>query len=217
MRNRFLQITTAILATVLPCAALPKPHLISFGKLTTVKWNPEGAKPFDLRVRALYVDTRLKEYTTGPTHDVTDRLFVVRRAFRLNDSLPAENAAAPRWQWQRGGWLLVDRLTGRVSQIVLPEFDAFSSQAIWYRDYVAYCGVSEDGQKLYAIVAQLGRRKPILHKALGETSGGAEPDSECSPPEWQRAPVRVTFDPGDQKVTFTVRGRVVDLVSDEEE
>lgn len=217
MRIHSLFLATAILATVVPCAAVPKPHVISLGKIATVKWTPDGAKPIDLKVRALYVDTRLKEYTTGPTHDVTDRLFVVRRAFRLNDSLPAENAAAPRWQWQRGGWLLVDRLTGRVSQITLPEFDAFYSQANWYRDYVAYCGISEDGQKLYAVVAQLGRRKPILHKAVGETSGEPEPDSECSPPEWQRAPVRVTFDPGDQKVTFTVRGRVIDLVSDDEE
>ena len=72
------------------------------------------------------------------------------------------------WRWQRGGWLLVDRITGHVSPINLPEFDAFYSRAAWYRDYVAYCGISDDGKNLYAVVAQLGRRKPILKKTLGD-------------------------------------------------
>ena len=124
----------------------------------------------------------------------------------------------PRWEWQRGGWLLVDRGTGRVTQISLPEFDAFYSTASWYRDYIAYCGVADDGQKLFAVVAQLGRRKPILKKALGEPGAEDAPDSECSAPQWQRHPARVTFEPADkQKLTFTVRGHVVDLVNDEEE
>jgi len=53
-------------------------------------------------------------------------LFVVRRAFRVNDALLAKTrtlrSMALIWQWQRGGWLLVDRLTRRVSQLNLPEF-----------------------------------------------------------------------------------------------
>src|SRR5271154_3756682 len=99
------------------CAAVTKPHVVTFGKWVSAKWpNATGQKLFDLKVRALFVDTRLKEYTTGAPHEVTDRLFVVRRAFRVNDTLPTETVPAPRWQWQRGGWLLVDRLTGRVSQ-----------------------------------------------------------------------------------------------------
>jgi len=65
----------------------------------------------------------------------------------------------------------VDRLTGRVSQLNLAEFDPFYSTASWYRDYIAYCGVSEDGKKLYAVVAQVGRRKPILKKDVGEPGG----------------------------------------------
>src|SRR5439155_15277639 len=68
----------------------------------------------------------------------------------------------PRWYWQRGGWLLMDRVTGRVAPINLPDFEPLYSAASWYRDYIAYCGVSDDGRKLYAIVAQLGRRKPVL-------------------------------------------------------
>jgi hypothetical protein len=203
------------------CAATPKPHVIAFGKWTSAKWpNATGQKLLDLKVRGLFVDTRLKEYTTGTAHELTDRLFVVRRVFRVNDALPTENSStnAPRWQWQRGGWLLVDRLTGRVSQLTLPEFDPFYSTASWYRDYIAYCGVSDDGKKLYAIVAQVGRRKPILKKDAGEPDGGDDPDSECPPPLWERTPMRVTFQPDDDhKLVFSIRGRVVDVVNDAEE
>lgn len=205
------------------CAAATKPHVISFGKWTSAKWpNATGQKLLDLKVRALFVDSRLKEYTTGAPHEVTDRLFVVRRTFRVNDALPAENgnsnSNAPRWQWQRGGWLLVDRLTGRVSQLNLPEFDPFYSTTSWYRDYIAYCGVSEDGKKLYAVVAQVGRRKPILKKDAGQPAGDDDPDSECPAPVWERSPMRVTFQPDDdQKLVFSIRGRVVDVVNDAEE
>jgi hypothetical protein len=127
------------------CAAVPKPHAITYGKWTSAKWpNATGKKLLELRVRPLFVDTRLKEYTTGAPHELTDRLFVVRRAFRVNDALPTENSNASHWLWQRGGWLLVDRVTGHVSQLNLPEFDPFYSTASWYRDYIAYCGVSQE-------------------------------------------------------------------------
>jgi len=200
------------------CAAVPKPHVITFGKAISAKWpGATGQKLLDLKVRGLFVDTRLREYTTGSPHELTDRLFVVRRAFRVNDALPSETANAIRWQWQRGGWLLVDRLTGRVSQLSLPEFDPFYSTASWYRDYIAYCGVSDDGKKLYAVVAQVGRRKPILKKDAGEPAGADEPDSECPPPVWERTPLRVTFEPDDdQKLVFSIRGRVVDVVNEAE-
>jgi hypothetical protein len=205
------------LALACPCLATPKPHVIAFGKWISAKWpNATGEKQFDLKIRPLFVDTRLKEYTIGNPHELTDRLFVVRRAFRINDALPGE--AAAHWQWQRGGWLLVDRVTGRVSQLNLPEFDSFYSTASWYRDYIAYCGISDDGKKLYAIVAQVGRRKPILKKDVGEPDAGADPDSECPAPTWERSPMRVTFVPDDeQKVVFSVRNRVVDVVNDAEE
>ena len=192
MRIKFhtLWCVSLLLWALLARAAVQQ-HINSFGKWTTVKWlvGADENQPVDLKVRALYVDARLKEYTTGASHDVTDRLFVVQRVFRRNDSLPDE--AVPRWQWQRSGWLLVDRVTGRVAQIALPEFDPFSSTASWYRDYLAYCGVSDDGKKLFAMVAQLGHRKPILKKALSEAAGENLPDSECSPPTWQKLPPRV--------------------------
>jgi hypothetical protein len=213
----FFLTSSLCLALAAPCLAAAKPHVIAFGKWTSAKWpNATGEKQFDLKIRPLFVDTRLKEYTTGNPHELTDRLFVVRRVFRINDALPGESAA--RWQWQRGGWLLVDRVTGRVSQLNLPEFDAFYSAASWYRDYIAYCGVSDDGKKLYVIVAQVGRRKPILKKDVGVPDAGTDPDSECPAPVWERSPMRVTFVPDDdQKVVFSVRNRVVDVVNDTEE
>lgn len=193
--------------------AAPRAHLISFGKWTTVKCNSGSSesKAIDLLVRALVVDARVKEYAIGQSHDITDRLFVVQRAFRLNDNLPEERGPT-RWQWERGGWLLVDRVTGRISPIGLPEFDAAASVASWYRDYVAYCGVTEDGRKLYAMVMQLGRRKPLLKNLLEDARTGDTPDSFCPAPVWQRQPARVIFDlPGGQKTTYSVRGSVVDI------
>ena len=94
----------------------------------------------------------------------------------------------------------------------------FTQPPSWYRDYIAYCGVSDDGKKLFAVVAQLGRRKPILKKALGEADGDDMPDSECPAPDWQRQPTRVTFEPlENQKLTYSVRGHAVDVVNDAED
>ena len=204
--------------------AAAKPHIITFGKSTTVQWSPNtGAtddKQLTLKVRPLLVDAHIKEFTLSPVHDVTDRLFIVRRAFRVNDSLPQESAQPPYWLWQRGGWLLVDRITGHISTINLPEFDALYSAASWYRDYAAYCGVSEDGKKLYAVVAQISRRKPVLKKPLdGQTvPENATADSACPAPAWQRSPARVTFEPtGATKQTFAIRGHTVDLMIENEE
>jgi hypothetical protein len=200
--------------------AAPKPHVVLLGKWTSVKLfvGPHEDKGVDIKIRSLLVDGRLREFTTGEPHDVTERLFVVRRAYRLNDWLPKDEGTAHKWKWQRGGWLLVDRDTGRVSQISLRYFDPFYSAATWYRDYAAYCGVSDDGEKLYAVVAQLARKKPIVRRELGPVKEAELPDSQCAAPDWQRQPTRVTFEPaGGQKVTFTIRGHAVDLASEAEE
>lgn len=207
-----------VLSLSLVAGAAAKVHVISFGKWTAVTWSTgtEG-KPVTIKIRALLVDGRIKEYVLGAPHEVTDRLFVVRRMFRINDSLPQD--AGPRWQWQRGGWLVVDNVTGRISPVNLPEFDVLYSAASWYRDYAAYCGVADDGKKTYAVVAQLNRRRAILKKEIG--NGPAEeapPDSACPAPVWQRGPVRVSFEPaGAGKQTFAIRGHVVDVVSEDEE
>jgi hypothetical protein len=223
-------LVSTVLFVWLATSSLPaasKPHVVAFGKWQTVKWFAESpAKPstparevtaVDLKIRPLYVDAKLKENTVGPPHEVTDHIFVVRRVYRVNDSLPPEDAKPPHWRWQLGGWLQVDRTSGRVSALNLPEFDPSYSIATWYRDYAAYCGVSDDGKKLYALVAQLGRRKPILKKALGDADAGG-PEANCAPPAWQRQPVQVTFEPkDDDNVTFTVRGHSADLVPEDPE
>jgi hypothetical protein len=220
MRKIFHIAFACLLWGVLAHAAA-KPHVITFGKWLPVKWmvGPTESQVMDMRVRSLYVDGKVKEFTTGEPHDVTDRLFVVRRVFRLNDRLPVEEKMAPRWKWQKGGWLMVDRSTGRVSPLNLPEFDPFYSQASWFRDYAAYCGVSDDGERLYAVVAEVGRKKPVLKKELGTASDADSPDAQCVAPEWQRQPVRVTFQPrhGD-KLTYSVHGRAADVApADEKE
>ena len=201
-------------------SAATKVHVIAYGKWMTVQESIgfEGdEKPQTLKVRALVVDGRVKEYVLGVPHEVTDRLFVLRRAFRVNDSLPEDSGT--RWQWQRGGWLLVDRVTGHISAINLPEFDSLYSAASWYRDYVAYCGVADDGKKTFAMVAQLSRRKPVLKKPLaGGVPDEAASDSLCSAPVWQRKPPRVSFEPAaGEKQTFAIRGHVVDVVNDADE
>ncbi len=165
--------------------AAPKPKVITFGKPMTVKLflGPIEDKTLDIKVRGLYVDGNLKEFTTGDVHDITDRLFVTRKAYRLNDNLP-EDTKAPHWKWQRGAWLLVDRTNAHITSLKLPEFDPFYSSVAWFRDYAAYCGISDNGETLYAIVAQVGRKKPILRKELGPASQEDPPDADCDAPQW---------------------------------
>jgi hypothetical protein len=216
--------------------AASKPHVITLGKWATVRYmtGRDEDKLSDMKVRPLYIDSRIKEFVSGMPHDVTDRLFVARRAFRLNDALPDEIGTTPHWKWQLGGWLLVDRVSGHVSQLALPDFDLNKSVASWYRDYAAYCGISADGKKLYALVEQLGHRKPILKKALRENGGDDLGKSECLA-GWQRQPARVTFTiasgqnrdqdkdhqdadkDNDQKFTYTVRGSTADILTQEDD
>ena len=171
-------------------------------------------KALDITIRPLYVDSKLREYTTGKPHDVTDREFVVRRSFRINDALP-EDAAAPKWLWQLGAWLLVDRDSGRVSQIRLPDFEPLHSEVSWYRDYSAYCGITGNGERVIAVVAQIGNKKPLYRKELGQSSAGEFPGAECAAPHWDRKPPQVTFLPrnGD-KFSVNVSGRFADPVPD---
>jgi hypothetical protein len=227
-RGRFALSFTLVMVLVSSALAASKPHIITLGKWTSVRWVPDSGaaddKPLTLKVRPLLVDGRVKEFTFGPAHDITERLFVVHRAFRLNDSLPTESTASPHWQWQRGGWLLVDRVTGRIAPANLPDFDVTYSEVSWYRDYAAYCGISDDGKQIYAVVAQINRRKPVVKWLIGEVKVAAEtqqsqiPDSACKVPDWQRSPARVTFEANPStKRTYVVRGHSVDLFTAEED
>lgn len=192
-------------------AAAAKAHTVGLGLGKKVAYSraggPAGARPGEdsLTIRPLLVDGVLKEWTTGPSHDETDRSFVVRRAIRLNDTLPGDKASGPgkagQWVWQRGPWLLVDRVGGRITALKLPEYDPGVSQVSWFRDYAAYCGLSSSGKSLYAVVAQLARGKAVLSRKLSTFDPENHSDPVCAAPEWQRDPMRVTFQPTGREAT----------------
>lgn len=197
----------ALLLLLLPSTALfagsrARQHTIGIGSGKRVAYSitsdPANAAPGEktLHVRPLVVDDKVKEWTTGEVHDITDRTFVVRRALRINDALPGDKAE--HWIWQRGPWIMVDRVNGHVTAMKLPDYDPAVSQVVWFRDYAAYCGLNSGGHQLYAVVAQVGARRPILAKKIGPwTPVVSTPDAPatpaCAKAEWQRDPLRVSF------------------------
>ena len=197
-----------LLAAAAPALCASKPHVVFLGKPQQVKTFVDRSESQSVAtsVRPLYVDTKLKDYTTGDAHDVTDRQFVVQRAFRMNDSLPGDSPKQSKWIWQRGDWLLVDRVSGHIAQVKLPDFDPLLSRVSWYRDYAAYCGNSDNGVHWSAVMAQIGVRKALFHKDLvksAESEGEPPLGSVCSYPKWERRPARVTFSPASAQ-PFTV-------------
>lgn len=219
-----MTITALLLAALTTAQAAPrKGHTVILGAARRVHYSkagdPAGAAPAEqeLRIRALLVDGALKEWTTGDAHDITDRSFVVRRAIKLNNALPGEKPAARQdpWVWQRGPWLFIDRVTGRVLALKLPHYDPAVSQVSWFRDYAAYCGVTASGKSLYAVVAQVAARKPLLAKKLSAFDPASHPDPACAPPDWQREPLRITFHPtGKDTAAFDIVPGSAVLVED---
>jgi hypothetical protein len=195
-------------------AAAPKVHTVALGTVRKVPYLPpesaagaaKGADALMLKVRPLIVDGRQKEWTTGDAHDVTDRSFTIRRALRLNDALPGDTVA--RWSWQPGPWLMVDRSTGHITALHLPDFDTEVSEAVWFRDYAAYCGTADTAKGgLFAIVAQLGARRAVVQKQIGKWPQAGHAGPVCKAAEWQRTPMRVTLQPtGGDAMTFDVVG-----------
>ena len=115
------------------------------------------------------VDSRLKEYTTGSPHELTDRLFVVRRAFRVNDALPAEMAALARdgsgsaaaGRWSTG---LPVESRNSTCRSTIPSIRAPS----WYRDYIGLLRRFGRGQESFTPSwRRWGGEKPILKKDVG--------------------------------------------------
>ena len=210
----------------IPAYAAPrKTHTVVLGAAKRVPYSkagdPAGAATGEdaLRIRALLVDGVLKEWTTGDAHDVTDRSFVVRRVLRINDALPGEKLKVGdkqgHWVWQRGPWLMVDRVNGHVSALKLPDYDPGVSLVTWFRDYGAYCGLTASGKSLYAVVAQLAARKPALSKKVAAFSPASHPDPVCAPPEWQRDPLRITFHPtGKDDISYEIVPGSAVLVED---
>lgn len=213
VRRQFLlagMVVAAVLAGGLQASgAARKVHTVGLGAAKRVPYSkagdPAGAVAGEeaLKIRALVVDGLLKEWTTGDAHDVTDRSFLVRRAIRLNDVLPGDKQG--HWVWQRGTWLLVDRVTGHLTALKLPDYDPGVSQVSWFRDYGAYCGLTANGKSLYAVVAQVAGRKPVLAKKLAGFDAANRADPACGASEWQREPLKITFHPaGKDEVSFDV-------------
>jgi len=223
-RGAFLVVAAALILSSIflevPAQAAPrKAHVVVLGAAKRVPYSKAGdpggagANEDTLKIRPLLVDTVLKEWTTGDAHDVTDRSFVVRRVMRINDTLPGDKLG--HWVWQRGPWLMVDRVSGRVTALKLPDYDPGVSQVSWFRDYGAYCGVTPTGKSLYAVVAQLAARKPVLAKKLAAFDEQNRPDPACDPSEWQREPLRITFHPtGKDAVSYDLVPGSAILVED---
>jgi len=206
-------------------AGAPKVHTVALGGVRKVPYSKAGdpagaaAEEVSLKIRPLLVDAILKEWVTGEAHDVTDRSFVMRRAIRLNDALPGEAQARAAktnsWVWQRGPWLLVDRVSGHIAALKLPDYDPGVSQVSWFRDYGAYCGLTASGKSLYAVVAQLAVRKAVLARKLQPFDAANHPAVVCEPPAWERDPLRITFHPAEHvPVSFDIVPGSAVLVED---
>ncbi len=200
----------------------PRTHSVTLGPVRRVPFVAADVAKEDksdeagtLRIRALFVDTRQKDWTTGEIHEVTERSFVVQRVLHINDTLPDEHGA--RWVWQPGPWMLVDRVTGRVSALHLPDFDAGVSDAVWYRDFAAYCGIHTTAKSggLSAVVWQIGARRPALDRLLSKWPQPERVRPVCQPAKWQREPMRVTVQPtGGAPLSLDVVGTSTTLVED---
>lgn len=220
-RWQFVIIAAFVLVAGSPWAfATPrKVHIVGLGPAKREPYSkvgdPAGAQPGEnaLKVRALIVDGMVKDWTTGEPHDVTARSFAVRRALRLNDALPGDRAE--RWVWQRGPWILVDKVSAHITPLHLPDYDPGVSQVAWFRDYAAYCGLTSSGKSLYAVVAQIAARKPVLSKKIEAFDPDKPIVPACALPEWQRNPLQITFHPtGKDAVSYDIVPGSAVLVED---
>jgi hypothetical protein len=210
----FLSLYLVALPAAHAYAAKPKVHTVALGAVRRVPYTQPDATAEEkadetstIKVRPLVVDDRQRDWTTGEAHDITDRTFAIRRALRINDALPTD--AAPRWIWQPGPWITVDRITGHITPLHLPDFDPVVSNAVWFRDYAAYCGTASTSKSanLYVIVAQLGARRPVVQKAIGRWPDPRHFIPVCQPAKWERFPLRVTVQPtGGEASTYDVIG-----------
>jgi hypothetical protein len=104
---------------------------------------------------------------------------------------------------------------GTVTALHLPDYEPTVSSVIWFRDYAAYCGLTASGKQLYAVVAQVAARKPVLAKKLSAWSPGENQPPACAAAVWQREPLRVTFQPtGAATVSYSLVGLSAVLVED---
>lgn len=213
--RRFVLLSLLLLPCAsLPAASKPKVHTVGLGAAKRVPYTPAFAtadsKDEDsttLKVRPLIVDDKLKEWTVGEVHTISDRTFAVRRVLHINDALP--NDPGERWIWQPASWILVDRSNGHITALHLPDFDSAISDAVWFRDYAAYCGLSttSKGSSLVAVIAEVSGRRAVAQRPIGKWPQPDHPGQPCQAARWQRLPMRATLQAvGADPVTFDVLG-----------
>ena len=181
-RILFSRISLLVLLLTIPASAKPpKIHTVTLGPVRKVPYTPPQATP----------DTKSEDSST----------------LRINDSLPAEPV---RWAWQPGPWLMVDRISGHITALHLPDFDPLVSDVVWFRDDAAYCGIASTAKSgIVAIITQLGSRKPIVQKLLAPWPQVAASNPICAAAIWQRTPMRATLQlTGAQPITYDVLGSV---------
>ena len=104
-----------------------KAHTVFLGSGKSVPYSVLAIPPALSPPKSSYACVLLLSMTrsgNGPPENhtpITDRSFVVRRALRLNDALPGDKAE--HWIWQRGPWLMIDRVKGSVTALHLPDYD----------------------------------------------------------------------------------------------
>ena len=192
----------------------PKTHTVSLGAVRRVPYTQPDATPDEkvdetssIKVRPLFVVDHQREWTTGELHEITDRTFAIRRALHVNDALPTDTV--PHWIWQPGPWITVDRVNGHITALHLPDFDPVVSNAVWFRDYAAYCGTANTskGANLYVIVAQLSAHRAVVRKLIGKWPQPNHFIPVCQPAKWDRLPLRVMIQPtGGEAFTYDVVG-----------
>jgi hypothetical protein len=214
LRSAVVPLLLVSYCAALPLSAAAKVHSVVLGPVRKVPYTPPEASAETktdesgmLKVRPLLVDGAQKEWTVGDLHEVTDRSFVIRRAIRINDALPSEPA---HWSWQPGPWLQVDRVTGHIAALHLPAFDPEVSEAVWFRDFAAYCGVTTTAKGgLVMVVTELGTRKAAVEKVVGPAPAPGALHGACAEARWQRSPMRATLQvTGGEPMTFDVSGSV---------
>jgi hypothetical protein len=105
---------------------------------------------------------------------------------------------------------MVDRVSGHITALHLPDFDPLVSDVIWFRDDAAYCGIASTAKGgIVAIITQLGAHKPIVQKLLAPWPQTTPSNPICAAAIWERAPMRATLQlTGAQPVTYDVVGSV---------
>ena len=166
--------------------------------------DPAGAGPEEttLKIRALLVDGRVSEWTTGDAHDVTDRSFVVRRALRINDSLPNDRPGeSPQPATTEPLGLAARPVAARGSRkrpCHGPQAARLRSgqRARWLVSRLrGLLRSNRDGQEpLCSRGADWGAQARAGEEALAFDAEN-HPWPVCELPEWQREPLKVTFHP----------------------